>query len=238
MGAVAKTKGGRVGLKVDEIADRIEELPGKIIACRESLLSNRRPLDSELGRKVAEFCEGSTSRFCVLVDDVVHLFRDRRVLAISMCARGAVETAGILAEFRRKFQNALDPVDETEVVSVARNFLFASKEFGASREVATPHVLNGVRALDRDCSGVFNAYEILCESVHPNWAGRLNVGVDATEIDAIAATRIHLASLYLTLLFDVVVLSHSRCVELAEKHQGTLARLMLRPKVIKPTLRI
>ena len=216
-------------LSAAEVLSRILELSQKADYCR--VLVRDRSVDpsSELGRRITEFSGGSVLRFCALIDDVVHLSGEGRALAVSMCARGAVETAGILAEFRRKFQNALDPFDDTDVVFISRNFVFASKGFGASREIATPHVLNGVRALDRECSGVFSAYEILCETVHPNWAGRLNVNFNIDEVDRIAATRIYVAALYLDPLCHVVSASYSRCLELVDKHQADLSRLM-RPR--------
>jgi hypothetical protein len=45
----------------------------------------------------------------------------------------------------------------------------------------SPHVADGVRALDKHVVGSSKIYNILCEAVHPNWAG--TTGLNLPEFD-------------------------------------------------------
>jgi hypothetical protein len=122
---------------------------------------------------VRHYILGVLNRVLQLSDDTIFLIESERPIAASMCARGSIETAGMLLEFFRKLQSAVSRGDGPSTVSVVRNFMFASMEFGKDYSVSTPHVLNGIRALETRVGGIEMIYNILCETVHPNWAGRI-----------------------------------------------------------------
>lgn len=131
----------------------------------------KRPETIEGG--VRQYVLGVLKRILQLTEDTIFLMDNERPIAASMCARGSIETSGVLVEFFRKLQSAVSRGDGPATISVVRNFMFASMEFGKDYSVSTPHVLNGIRALETKVGGIEAIYNVLCETVHPNWAGRL-----------------------------------------------------------------
>jgi hypothetical protein len=166
-------------------------------------------LGDAIERSVRGYVFHVIDRICILAEDLVLVSDNNRPIATAMCARGIIETAGVLLEFQRKFTAALDRSDFALALAVFKNFVFASKEFGDTYSLATPHVLNGIRTLDAAHPGVGRAYDILCEVVHPNWAGR-GGGSDLLSVHStLSIDRTVLASL---VVVDVCRLSIS-CFE-------------------------
>jgi hypothetical protein len=152
----------------------------------------------ELERIVRSFICESLERFIQLLKDSASLVEDDRVIAASMCARGCVESGGILLEFLRKFEAAVRNGDIASVIRACRNFVFASKEFGEAHDISTPHVHNGVRTLDKHLLGAEKVYNTLCETVHPNWSGRVAGQRIGGELSNTVLTRNYVSIFFLS----------------------------------------
>jgi hypothetical protein len=86
----------------------------------------------------------------------------------TLLARGVIETAGLLILFENKVVSG--PLEGTrERAERLKRFVFASRKFGPDKKAV--HVMDCVRALKPYDSEIEDLYELLCESVHPNWLG-------------------------------------------------------------------
>lgn len=137
-------------------------------------------------------------RITQLSDDTDFLMNEERLMAATMTARGVIEAAGILIEFIRKFRSAIQRKDSDGALSVLQNFMFASMEFGDDHSVSTPHVMNGVRGLDKIVKGTASTYDVLCETVHPNWAGRVGFSSSPDDRDQANVERIYVSIFFLS----------------------------------------
>lgn len=155
-------------------------------------------------RRIRLYLFHVVDRICSILDDLLLVVRNDRPIATAMCARGIIETSGVLLEFQRKFCSAMDRSDFVLALSVFKNFVFASREFGVDYSLSTPHVLNGIRTLDGVHPGIERAYDILCEVVHPNWASRGDsaISVERTVVAALVVVDVFRLSIDCFLLMD------------------------------------
>lgn len=89
-------------------------------------------------------------------------------IASTLTARGVIETAGLIVLFESKMQKLSSGASKQRLETV-KTFVFSTKKFSAKKKAV--HVLDCVRALKPIHSEVELLYDILCESVHPNWLG-------------------------------------------------------------------
>ena len=148
---------------------------------------------------IYDYLVGSLYRITNLTRDTLELLEGYRPLSASMTARGVFETVGILSEFIRQINAAMSSEDIASVVKVIRNYNFASKEFEEDVSIKTPHVLDGIRKLDKKVKGVVRCYDILCEVVHPNWSGRNIRDDDYTSVNGL---RLFAAIFFLSDIFE------------------------------------
>lgn len=154
-------------------------------------------------------------RITRLSDDTNFLMNEQRLMAATMTSRGVIETVGVLIEFIRKFRSAVQRKDANGALSVLQNFRFASMEFGDDHSVSTPHVMNGVRGLDKIVKGTASTYDVLCETVHPNWAGRVDFRSGTEDGDQVNVERIYVSIFFLS---DII----SCCIDQLEAFQEFL----------------
>ena len=86
-----------------------------------------------------------------------------------MTARGILETMGNYVYLAEKLSRAIQNEDREAFRDLVRRYFFSSREFNP--DVRQPHIADGVRALEKLHPGASALYDVLCEVVHPNWAG-------------------------------------------------------------------
>ena len=120
-------------------------------------------------RALHRYTCGTVARVLELFADTARLIREGRNVSASMTARGIVETIGNFAYLVDKLLKALRSEDREAFRNLVRQYSFASREFNP--DARQPHISDGVRALEKRHPGAEELYNVLCEVVHPNWAG-------------------------------------------------------------------
>jgi hypothetical protein len=144
---------------------------------------------SELGFEadVEQYVERNILRASALLDDTALLVNGERLLGAAASMRASLETIVVLVDFFRRFKSAVKRVDGGEIKRVLGSYIFASLEFSEVSQQKTPNVMDAIRAADKRRNGMIAVYSILCETVHPNWSGRIQEG-SATDINWYGAT--------------------------------------------------
>jgi len=137
---------------------------------------------SASGPYVRDYAIAVLRRIAELGEDTKRSVDQGRIITACMTARGVLETAGLFVDFIGKLIELRKKEDDKDRFrKTVKKHFFASREFEDQLTAKSPHVADGVRALDKHVEGSSKIYDILCEAVHPNWAG--TTGLNLPEFD-------------------------------------------------------
>ncbi|MDP3408007.1 hypothetical protein [Bosea sp. (in: a-proteobacteria)] len=126
---------------------------------------------SASGITIREYSISIVNRLLELSEDCIESLERGRMITASMTARGLLETAGTFIDFIDKMIRARNANDKEKFRNTLRKHFFASREFETELGIKSPHVADGIRFLDKHMPEASDIYNVLCEAVHPNWAG-------------------------------------------------------------------
>jgi hypothetical protein len=121
---------------------------------------------------VEVFARDSVFRAAQLTSDTELLLSEDRLLGAAASSRSALETSAMLSLFFGKFKVAVSSGRKVELRRLISAFVLSSHEFSEDFAIKAPNVMDAVRFVDKEQKGIFSAYCVLCEFVHPNWSGR------------------------------------------------------------------
>jgi hypothetical protein len=157
------------------------------------------------------FMISSLERILYLYEDTIFLLKNNRILSASITARSLFEGICMLMEFQRKIKACVQKGNYKNFKVTLTNFTFASKEFESIKTGSLPNVMDAIRNSEKTIKNSLLIYGILCEAVHPNWAGRIAVKFDQMGRDPVTL-RLYISIMSLssflkecfgqTLLFD------------------------------------
>jgi hypothetical protein len=121
---------------------------------------------------VEAFARDCVFRAAQLTSDTDLLLGEDRLLGAAASSRSALETSATLSLFFNRFKLAVSSGQKEDLRRIIATFVLSSHEFSEEFAIKAPNVMDAVRFIDKERRGVFSAYCVLCEFVHPNWSGR------------------------------------------------------------------
>ena len=159
------------GLEFEEAISALPELRQRLEALRYRSSASG-PYVRDYSIAVLRYSIAVLRRVSELGEDTRRSVDQGRMITACMTARGILETAGLFADFIGKLTEMRKMDDKDRFRKTVKKHFFASREFEDHLTAKSPHVADGVRALDKHVVGSSKIYDILCEAVHPNWAGQ------------------------------------------------------------------
>jgi hypothetical protein len=160
------------GLEFEEAISALPELYQRLEALRYR--------SSASGPYVRNYAIAVLRRVSELGEDTRRSVDQGRMITACMTARGILETAGLFVDFIGKLIEMRKKDDKERFRATVKKHFFASREFEDQLTAKSPHVADGVKALDKHVVGSSKIYDILCEAVHPNWAGTAGLNLPET----------------------------------------------------------
>ena len=130
-------------------------------------------LKSKLPFKALCIRELLLHRMAALSSAAVDLFKRRRTIPAVILTRAIVETFAMMFTFRERLDRFLK--GKTKNIGAFDDFLMRCL-LGAKNNpemLTSTNILTAVDRVERTRPGFRNVYDVLCEYVHPNWAGTL-----------------------------------------------------------------
>lgn len=130
--------------------------------------------DIGVERDIEKFVDRNTARITALLDDTTLLLSGGRLLGAAATARAGLETVAIVVEFFRRLKASIQRSNGDDIRGILSSFIFASFEFSDVSQQKTPNIMDAIRSAEKRQTGLLRVYSILCETVHPNWSGRIH----------------------------------------------------------------
>lgn len=175
---------GDQGMFSESLRDSYNTAITDISAIREEI-SLLRFNFSPSGPHLLEYTLAAISRIVQLGSRTIIATDTDEVIVAAMTARGVLETAGIFVEAMTVLSRAKKLSEKERFRAALKRHVFASREFQGESGLKSPHVNDGLRALEARAPGTLELYDVLCETVHPNWAGMGGLGWSSNQNSAV-----------------------------------------------------
>jgi hypothetical protein len=126
---------------------------------------------SKLPFKALSLRELLIHRMAALCIPTVQLFETKHIIPAVILTRAIVETVAVLFVLHERLNRFLKEKDK-DVESLDEFFMKSLVGSKVDQEMPTPsNILNMIDRVEKTFPGYRSVYDILCEYVHPNWAG-------------------------------------------------------------------